>query len=500
MWAAPALAAVLALLTPATPTAPPAQGNPRAPVWAGNPAASMRLRASWLGVSPDGVARILVSADLFDAHGQPTRLVKGGDFDYATSAGVEQWQTRARYLGPAMIVRTEEDGPFSARMKPLLPAELPAAALAIDTRAWRNARVAAAALGPHLVQIGWFPRERGATVQIVRSDAAVRRSVVGIVAAPSSTYRDETVLPGHTYRYVVRRNGRALGPPLRVSVPAEPAPTSAVAVNGKGMWLFFSPSRYDENWIGKWDVGRIVDLAAAAGLHHLEVRTAYGEYWQITPDAKPMLDALIDRAAERGIAVIGWTVPRAPSFEDLAATVATAYYRTAAGHGFAAIAIDLERGEEYLGDGPPGRAALADYARRLRAALGKGTAIIGTVEDPSLSRLSDAAFPYAAIGRNVDVLQPMVYWRALGSGAASAPAVREVLLRAAAAVRRECRCATPLSVGGQTTELGRRGLPSPAEITASLAAAKLAGALGETFFDWDGTMPEQWDALARFRW
>jgi len=58
----------------------------------------------------------------------------------------------------------------------------------------------------------------------------------------------------------------------------------------------------------------------------------------------------------------------------------------------------------------------------------------------------------------------------------------------------------PVSIGGQTTAEGRNGYPPADEITASLAASRAAGAIGECFFAWDGTQPYQWDALAAYRW
>jgi hypothetical protein len=60
---------------------------------------------------------------------------------------------------------------------------------------------------------------------------------------------------------------------------------------------------------------------------------------------------LIDAAAARGIAVIGWTVPREASFDDLAQVVAAANYRTAHGTRLAGLAVDLERDAEYMGTG-----------------------------------------------------------------------------------------------------------------------------------------------------
>jgi hypothetical protein len=58
----------------------------------------------------------------------------------------------------------------------------------------------------------------------------------------------------------------------------------------------------------------------------------------------------------------------------------------------------------------------------------------------------------------------------------------------------------PVSIGGQTSPEGPLGGPPPDEILASLRASKNVGAIGVCFFDWSGTQPDQWDALASFTW
>ena len=65
---------------------------------------------------------------------------------------------------------------------------------------------------------------------------------------------------------------------------------------------------------------------------------------------------------------------------------------------------------------------------------------------------------------------------------------------------REAGRKLPVSVGGQTTAEGRNGYPPADEIIASLQTARSIGAIGECFFDWDGTQPYQWDALASYKW
>ncbi|MBD5634723.1 MAG: hypothetical protein IAI49_09620, partial [Candidatus Eremiobacteraeota bacterium] len=211
-------------------------------------------------------------------------------------------------------------------------------------------------------------------------------------------------------------------------------------------------------------------------------------------------DALLDAAAPAGIAIFAWTVPRSTAFEDLATAVAATRFQTARGHTFAGLAVDLERGSEFLGDGPDGYAALTDYLPRLRAALGGAYPIVATVEDPYLEHLDERDFPYAEIAASADALQPMTYWRMLSNRATTPEAVRATLRASYAATQRAAGRRIPLDVGGQASVEGKRGAPPAAEIEAAVSEAKALGALGITFFDWNGTNDAQWRALAETRW
>jgi hypothetical protein len=306
------------------------------------------------------------------------------------------------------------------------------------------------------------------------------------------------VTPGSTARYAVTLpNGVQV--PVHADVPAE-APVSDVAlVRGKGMWLAFSGDPRDDDGYAKLDVPQIVATAQRAGLRYVELRLAYGAFDEVTPAAKPTIDALIDGLDAAGIAVVGWTVPRADAFDDLATTVAALRYRTAAGNGIRGLAVDLERGEEYLGTGRDGYAALHDYLALVRRAVGPRVLLVATVEDPYLMRLDDRAVPYAAIAAAADVLQPMVYWPALGgrTGAASPEgAIGGSLARLRALAGRP----VAIDIGAQSAPLSARGAPSPDELRASIATAKRLGAVGIAFFAWGGTAPPQWESLAATGW
>ncbi|MGZ3496287.1 MAG: hypothetical protein ACXVAG_12955 [Vulcanimicrobiaceae bacterium] len=498
------LAAILAQVAPQSTTAPSAgtsptpSSTPTGPVYFGNPAAHFTVDAQPMGFDPDGNAQWRLVAHYTDASGLPTRIMANGDVDWKASRGFVQWQTRMRYGQPAAIVRTNVDGPLTATIRSNVPS-LGTVTLQTNPQTWPGPRVVAEALGPHLVQVGWFPQERK-LVRVVRIDGNGVQRTVGVIAGSSSTYRDVHVQPGHHYRYIVYRNDKAPVKAAPVLTPPAPPQTAVSNAAGKAMWLFFSTNPTDDNYYGKMNPKEIVDRAVRSGLHYVELRTAYGAYWEVTPEAKPTMDAIIDGLAAHGIGTIGWTVPRDTGFQDLQASVRTAYYRTAKGTRLTGLAIDVERGDDFLGDDPQGLMALWRYMQYLREAMGPKYLLVATVEDAYLEHLDNKKYPFAQVAQYSDVLQPMSYWRMMRRKPTNPEQVRTLLRASYEKLIYESGRKLPVSIGGQTTAEGRNGYPPGDEITASLDISKQVGAIGECFFDWDGTQPYQWDALAAYHW
>ena len=479
-----------------TPIAPLPPGT--AALFGGAPPARIVLASQPLDVDPQGFARWLVRARFVDALGRPTELLRGGNIDFVPSHGSAQWQTRLRFGGPAAIVSTTQDGPLRVRVRAAVGVPLAEVSAVTDTRRWAVARIVARPLGPHAVWIGWFPRAASGTVEVERVPGPVPAQIAR-VAAPASSTVDTTVLPERRYRYDIRLpdGRRAL---LTVEVPAEPLGLDRSAIAGKKMWLSFSPSLLDLDRYDRLDPAAIVAQAQSAGLHAIVLRTAYGPFDEIAPAAKPTIDRLIDLAAAHGIATIAWTVPRSTSFEDLAAAVASSVYRTQKGSGVGALAVDLERGEYFLGDGPAGYTALATYLGALRAAVGPNVPIVATVEDPYLEHLTRVAYPYDAIAADADVLQPMAYWRMLSRAPFGPGAVRAAVRGSYAATLREAGRPIAIDMGLQSAGDGPHGAPLPAEIAASIEQSRKVGAVGVTFFDWNGTSNENWKVLEATPW
>jgi hypothetical protein len=478
--------------------APSPSVTPDIPVYVGNPATHFTIEPRIEGFDPDGKARLLLVSHFFDAQNQPTTILANSDLEWSADRGHVQWQNRMRYGSPAAVVLVDTEGPIVATVRANKPA-LGTVIVRADTRNWTMPRVVASALGPHMVQIGWFPRAT-LPVRIVRIDGTGLRDTVATLPTGSSTFRDTTVTPGRHYRYIVTQGTRAasLGP---IAVPSELAPTPLSLASGKGMWLYWSVNPLDDNYFGKLDPQAIVDQAVRAGLHYVELRTAYGAHWLITPSAKPTIDAIIDGLTAHGIVPMGWTVPREVTFEDLSASMRTIDYRTAKGTPLRGIALDLERGDDFLGADPNGLNALWMYEQYLRQAVGDRYLIVATVEDPSFEHLDNTKYPFAQIARYANVLQPMAYWRMMSRHVALSPqVVNEMMRNAYTTLIAQAGRTIPISLGGQTTAEGRNGYPPAGEITASLEASKAAGAIGECFFDWDGTQPYQWAAIAEYPW
>jgi hypothetical protein len=495
-----ALAALLVAQagTPGVPYPEPVPSpTPDVPVYVGNAATHFTVESRPLGIDPDGRATWLLIAHFYDAQNKPTTILANSDLDWVADRGHVQWQSRMRFGSPAAIVTTDRDGIINAKITANMP-HFGSVRISTNTRAWKTPHVVAQPLGPYLVQIGWFPRAT-TPVRVARFDDGAGGKTLVTLPAGASTYRDTSVRPSQRYRYVVTRGAT---PPVALAAltPAALPATNVSMASGKGMWLYFSLNPTDDNYYAKLDPAKVADQAARAGLHYVELRTAYGAFWQVPPAAKPAVDAIIDDLAARGILTLGWSVPREATFEDISASVRTAQYRTATGTPVHGIAIDLERGDDFLGADPHGLAALWMYEKYLREALGPNALIVATVEDPSFEHLDESKYPFREIARYADVLQPMAYWRMMRRTPTTPEMVMQLMQKSVTMLLAVSGRTLPVSIGGQTGAEGRLGYPPGDEIVASLNGAKAAGAIGVCYFDYDGTQPYQWDALASYRW
>lgn len=371
--------------------------------------------------------------------------------------------------------------------------------------------VSAMAVGPHLVNVGWTPIAATANIsgyKVYRSSGEGERDqLIAQLPASSHTLHDKEVDASSRYRYVVVADTSS--DPLRVSTqtistPAELPASSANALNGKGMFLYFSSLAGDPHSYRRYDPEAVITEARTAGIGFIELRMARGSCVMAqTPGARGWLDHLIDAAAAANIKLVAWTVPRRVTTEDLAQTVAAASYTTPQGNGFSGLALDLETGERYMGRGAEAKENLVQYIDAIRSAVGQHYLIVATVASPGTNHLTNDDYPFARIAAFADVLQPMEYWHYFYESTHHEYAHGEVASAAKKAVLRTRELAgrdIPVNVAGQSVDLEGTGAPSGREIAWSLKSAKSVGAIGEAFFDWAGTRPDAWAAIQAFDW
>jgi hypothetical protein len=281
--------------------------------------------------------------------------------------------------------------------------------------------------------------------------------------------------------------------------------TSFHSISGKGMFLYFTPDPADpEHGYAAYDIDTVIGKAVAAGIRDIELRLAYGSFFQASnPGARLWLDRFIDASAAAGIPLLAWEVPRQANISDISEAIAIARYRTPAGNGFAGLALDIENGDDYMGDGDAAKQGMVDYIHQVRQAVGRRYLVVATIVSPRLTHWTNAQYPYARIAPYASVLQPMEYWHYFYESSHHLylqDGVSNAIAGAVTLTKQLAGRDVPVNVAGQSDDLGGTGVPSPDEIAWSLAAAKHAGAIGEMFFDWQGTPADLWPAIGAFAW
>jgi hypothetical protein len=366
-------------------------------------------------------------------------------------------------------------------------------------------------VGPHLIDVGWTPLPATAGVieyKIYRRQAGERPGeLIGVVSPTGHTWHDASVAPTTAYTYTVLAalsEGSVTASSGFIATPPDMQSTSIDAISGKGMFLYFVPDATDPNGYPNYDPDAVVAKAQSAGISHIELRLARGTFFEgSNPAARTWLDSFIDKADAAGIALIAWQVPRRATTDDAAQAVSIARYRTAAGNGFAGLALDIEDGENYMGAGDVARQRMVDEIQTVRQAVGPDYLVVATVMSPALTHWTNARYPYDRIAPYASVLQPMEYWHHFYRSTQHEYTQDEVTAACADSVsltRGLAGRAVPINVAGQSDDLGATGPPSADEVGWCLSGSKAAGAVGQTFFDWRGTGDDVWSAIAGFRW
>ena len=284
--------------------------------------------------------------------------------------------------------------------------------------------------------------------------------------------------------------------PSAVAFDAADAPTRTVngrpivePLEGKGMWFVLDSREH-----GEQAAARVAAAARANGISHIyvEVATSRGGFF-----GTRWLDELLPAAQAAGVKVIGsvyvW-LDDVPADLDLA--LAVARYRTADGRTLDGLTADIE--ERLVADN------VQAFGELLRHHLGDDYLLVATTYPPR--SFAAPRYPWAAIARSWNAIAPMAYWRQMRGGVLTPEEVYAYTRQEIEGVRELTRRPDlPVEMLGQLFELGRPRLlgpdpPAPAELEASVAGARDAGAVGISFFDWTRATPAHWEALAAFEW
>lgn len=260
-------------------------------------------------------------------------------------------------------------------------------------------------------------------------------------------------------------------------------------LRGKGMWFVLDSREHGES-AGP----RVAAAAQANGLTHLyvEIATSRGGFF-----GAPWLDELLPAAQTRGISVIGSVYVWLDDLSaDLDLALALARYRTPGGQTLDGLTADIE--ETLVPDN------VQAFGELLRHHLGDDYLLVATTYPPG--SFAAPRYPWAAIARSWNAVAPMAYWRQMRGRVLAPDEVYAYTQQAIAGVRELAgRPDLQVEMLGQLFELGRPRLlgpdpPTPAEVAASMGAARDAGAIGIAFFDWTRATPAHWETIATFDW
>lgn len=285
--------------------------------------------------------------------------------------------------------------------------------------------------------------------------------------------------------------------PPTTTVPSAAALAAAAATQrrawttgpyeGFGAWL----DAYD--WSAQFS--RSGDVAGPEAIDHMAaegVQTLYiqASRWNSPTDIlePERLRAIIDRAHQHGIAVVGWYLPTfVDPATDLRRILAIASF------GVDGIGIDIEARD--VADVAERNRRLVELSRRLREEL-PGKAISAIVLEPVLIEDVNAnywpSFPWAEIAPYYDVWLPMSYWtNRRGHWRGAYPYTAENIVRIRERIGQpEALVHTIGGIGDKTT------VP---DLQQMVTAAVDQRAIGGSIYDYRTSRAEFWEPLRAFR-
>jgi hypothetical protein len=230
-----------------------------------------------------------------------------------------------------------------------------------------------------------------------------------------------------------------------------------------------------------------IDAMADAGVQTVYLQTAHHRV-DVDVLEPERLDALIERAHDRGMHVVAWYLP---TFLDLDADLAR--LTAAAELPVDGLAVDIESVE--LPDPAERTARLLTLTERLRAAVGPSKVVaaitLSAVQLEVLNPQFWPGYPWAELGRRYDAVLPMAYWSIrTGELRAGGRYIGENLDRVRALVGED----VPIHpIGGIADDV------TDEDLAGMVTAIEERGAIGGSLYDWATSTPDQWQALAPLR-
>lgn len=235
------------------------------------------------------------------------------------------------------------------------------------------------------------------------------------------------------------------------------------------------------------------DVASAVAARG--VKTAYLEtsnFQRPVDVVRPaQLGTLVDALHAHGVRVVAWYLPGfvRPALDERR-SLAAVRFRTPAGGSFDGFALDIESTDVRQ---PALRSERAvALSRQIRAAVGAGYPLGAIIPSPRGMEIKPAywpAFPYAQLAQVYDAFLPMVYWTYSVRGP---DAAYGYLARALAILRRAAGPDEPIHLVGGTSYTAT---PADQRAFAELVADD-GRLIGWSLYDWFGTKPPVWRALA----
>lgn len=282
-------------------------------------------------------------------------------------------------------------------------------------------------------------------------------------------------------------------PPPATTAPAvvqatSVAPGTIEPYRGFGAWL----DRFD--WSTEWagpngsPVGpEAIDHMADEGVQTLYIQTSYWED-DVGVIEPARLQTILQRARQRGIAVVGWYLP---AFVDVEKDLQHILAMSALG--IEGVAIDIEGTQ--VKDIEERNRRLIALSSELRRRL-PGQAIGGIVLEPVLIEDLSATywpnFPWTEIEPFYDVWMPMAYWtNRRGEWRSSYHYTGTNIARVRERLGDPGALVHPIGgIGDKSTEMDLHGM---------VKAAGEHGSIGGSIYDYATSRPEFWSILRQFR-